>query len=179
MVRKTKRKNAREKPLLGKLSPQYKFFLNPYTNVRFTTSCPGCSGKTKQKKLPLAIHVDDWGMVILNKTCRFCPYCDLLITHKDEIEAQLANLFERMAPQLTGNDYLVMGNVERKDFRRGMTKPLTNAEMIDALHAFKDHLNFKPARLWEYTGPRDLPVKPRERSAEFLQTMKQGGLRWQ
>ena len=35
-------------------------------------------------KLPLVIHVKDWGPISLNKTCRYCSRCDLLIAHKDE-----------------------------------------------------------------------------------------------
>ena len=42
---------------LGKQPPRYRFFLNPYTDVRFTT-CPQCRGKTSQRKLPLVIHID-------------------------------------------------------------------------------------------------------------------------
>jgi len=41
----------------GKLPPQYTFILNPYADARFTR-CPGCNQKTKQRKLPLFIHVD-------------------------------------------------------------------------------------------------------------------------
>jgi hypothetical protein len=37
---------------LGKQSPRYRFFLNPYTDVRFM-KCPQCLGKTRQRKLPL------------------------------------------------------------------------------------------------------------------------------
>ena len=161
MAREAKRKRDRKIPRLGKLPPLYKFFLNPYTNVRFTSSCPGCSGKTRQRKLPLAIHVDDWGMVILNKTCRFCPYCELLIAHRDEIEAHLAQLFARIAPQAVGNDYFIVGTIERKHWRRGLSSALTNAEMIEALHDFKDHLRFKPAPRWVYTGPRAGAAQPR------------------
>ena len=157
MVKKTKSKGDRGEPRLGNLTPLYKFFLNPYTDIRFTSSCPSCCGKTKQRKLPLAIHVSDWGMVILNKTCRFCPVCELVIGHQDEIEGFLAQLFMESAPEVIGNDYLVVGTVERKDWRRGLAKPLTSAEMLAALHDFKDHLNFKPAPRWEYSGS----TKPR------------------
>jgi len=44
-------------PQFGKLPPQHRFFLNPYRDMRFT-SCPKCNGKTKLRKLPLAIHVN-------------------------------------------------------------------------------------------------------------------------
>ena len=161
MAREAKRRRNRSKPRLGKLPPLYKLFLNPYTDQRFTSSCPGCSGKTRQRKLPLAIHVDDWGMVILNKTCRFCPYCELLIAHRDQIEAHLVQLFARIAPDAVGSDYLIVGTVERKQWRRGMSSPLTNLEMLEALHDFKDHLRFEPAPRWVYTGPPDETARPR------------------
>jgi hypothetical protein len=91
-------------------------------------------------------------MVVLNKTCRFCHPCELLITHQDEIEGCLAQLFAELAPQVIGNDYLVVGTIERKDWRRGLTEPLENAEMLAALHDFQDHLHFEPPSSWEYTG---------------------------
>ncbi len=74
---------------LGKQPPRYRFFLNPYSDVRFT-SCPQCGQGTKQRKLPLVIHVDPINLLSINKTCRYCPACDLLIAHKDEIEQQLS-----------------------------------------------------------------------------------------
>jgi len=152
MASKTKANKDREEPWLGNLMPLYKFFLNPYADLRFTSSCPSCCGKTKQRKLPLAIHVSDWGMVILNKTCRFCPACELVIGHQDEIEGFLAQLFAESAPEVVGNDYLIVGTVDRKDWRRGLVKPLTSEEMLTALHDFKDHLHFKPSPRWEYSG---------------------------
>lgn len=153
MTRKATTKEQREEPRLGKLPPLYKFFLNPYVDVRFTSSCPSCYGKTKQRKFPLAIHVRDWGMVVLNKNCRYCPACKLVIGHQDEIEGVLAEFFAKSAPEAIGNDYLVVGTVERKDWRRGMAEPLTNTEMLSGLHDFEDHLHFKPAPRWEYRKP--------------------------
>ena len=157
MTKKAKPDSDREERRLGSLTPLYRFFLNPDADVRFTSSCPSCCGKTKQRKLPLAIHVTDWGLVILNKTCRFCPACELVICHQDEIEGLLAQLFAESAAEVIGNDYLVVGTVDRKDWRRGLAKPLTNAEMLGSLHDFKDHLSFKPAPRWEYRGT----TKPR------------------
>ena len=131
-------------PRLGKQPPRYSFFLNPYPDVRFTR-CPKCGGKTLQRKLPLVIHVDPRNPVSINKTCRYCPTCDLLIAHQHEIEAQLALLFTRHDPSLIGNDYLVIGTQDRADWRRGMKTPLTIQEMLDVLHDFKEVLRFEPA----------------------------------
>jgi hypothetical protein len=138
-------------PRLGKQPPRYTFFLNPYTDVRFS-KCPKCDGKTKQKKLPLAIHIDEGGMLVLNKTCRYCLACDLLIAHKDEIEAHLASYYHQAAPEVVGSDYLVVGTVDRADWRRGTEGDVMPPEMIEVLHDFKDVVQFKLAGGW---GPND------------------------
>jgi hypothetical protein len=156
MARKTASSQSRDEPRLGQLTPLYNFFLNPYVDMRFTSACPGCSGKTKQRKLPLAIVIDDWGMVVLNKTCRYCPNCELLIGHQDQIEEQLSRVVKRESLDSL-NDYFVVGTLERKDWRRGMTQPLSNDEMLAALHDFRDHLQFEPAPRWECDQKR----KPR------------------
>lgn len=139
---------GRDKPAkprrLGKQPPRYRFFLNPYTDVRFT-SCPQCGNRTRQRKLPLVIHVDPLNPVAINKTCRYCPTCDLLIAHKNEIEQQLAWLFASRDPTLIGNDYLVIGTQDRADWRRGMKTPLTIQEMLHSLHDFEEVLRFEPA----------------------------------
>ncbi len=87
----------------GQLPPQYNFFLNPYENERFTR-CPQCGAKMGQRKLPLVIHVDPMYPVSLNYTCKYCPTCDLLIAHQDEIEQLLAAMFEKHAPEAIGNE---------------------------------------------------------------------------
>ncbi len=137
-------------PRLGKQPSRYTFFLNPYTDARFT-KCPKCEGKMGQKKLPLVIHIDDGGMMVLNKTCRYCPTCDLLIAHKHEIEAQLAFYFQRTALEVVGNDYLVVGTVDRADWRRGTEGNVTPRDMIEVLHDFQDVVQFKPMGGWSRT----------------------------
>ena len=122
---------------LSKLPPQYTFILNPYTEYRFTR-CPGCDQKMRQRKLPLFIHVDPMDPVVLNKTCRYCPDCDLLIAHQDEIEELLAGIFAQLDPSVIGNEYLVMGTVERKAWREGVKQPKGTTEMLEHLHVFKD-----------------------------------------
>ena len=44
-------------PQFGKLPPLYRFILNPFPDVCFST-CPECSQKTLLRKVPLAVHVD-------------------------------------------------------------------------------------------------------------------------
>lgn len=159
MTKTKKRKSKVGPPQLGHLPRQYKFFLNPYTNARFT-SCPKCDGKMKLRKLPLAIHVCEWGMVMMNKTCRFCPACELLIAHRDEIEAQLSNFFfAEINPRVITNEFLVVGTIERSDWRRGKSKPPTTEEMRAALHDFEEVVKFEPARCWDLPTGRPVDLK--------------------
>ena len=132
---------------LGQQPPRYRFFLNPYPDVRFTT-CPQCGAKTRVRKLPLVIHVDPLQLVALNKTCRYCPSCDLLIAHRDELEAWLAAFFGQQKPEVVGNDYLVVGTEERAAWRRGTRMPLTTQELLEGLHDFVEVVRFEPAPRW-------------------------------
>lgn len=126
-----------ERPRIGKLPPKYTFILNPYTDYRFTR-CPHCDAKMKQRKLPLFIHVDAVNPIVLNKTCRYCPDCDLLLVHQDELEELLAGLFAEIDPTTIGNDYLVLGTVEREVWQANMKQPKSIPEMMEHLHDFKD-----------------------------------------
>jgi len=108
----------KQKPRFGQLEPQYNLALNPYPDARFY-KCPDCEQKTRQRKLPLLIHIDPMNLVALNYTCRYCPHCDLLIAHQGEIEELLARLFAERAPSAIGNDYLMIGTVERQAWREG------------------------------------------------------------
>jgi hypothetical protein len=127
---------------LGKLPPMYKFVLNPHAETRVST-CPGCRQRMHQRKAPLFIHVDPQTPVILGYTCRYCPECDLLVAHQDEIEHLLANLFAERDPSAIGNDYLVMGTVERKLWREGMKVDKEVGELVENLHDFKEVLRLE------------------------------------
>lgn len=135
----------------GELPPQNNFFLNPYENERFT-HCPQCGVKTRQRKLPLVIHVDPMYPVSLNYTCRYCPACDLLIAHQDEIERLLATLFEKHAPDAMGNKYLVLGTFDHDYWKQGTKTPHAAQNLFDNLHDFKEVLTFEPARGWVENG---------------------------
>ena len=145
---------------IGKLPPQYTFILNPYTDARFTR-CPGCNQKTKQRKLPLFIHVEPLNPIVLGKTCRYCPDCDLLIVHQDELEAQLEALFAERDPSLIGNDYLVLGTVERQAWRESLKQPKGIQGMLEHLHDFKEvrTVEYQPAGWY----PADEPAAREKR----------------
>jgi hypothetical protein len=131
----------------GKQSPQYCFFLNPYEDMRFT-KCPQCDNKMHQRKLPLLIHIDPTYLLSLNKTCRYCPHCDLLIAHQNDVEHFLASYFMQQKPEVVGNDYLVVGTLDKTMWMRGTQQQMSMHETLDALHDFKEVVTFKVTGGW-------------------------------
>jgi tetratricopeptide (TPR) repeat protein len=125
----------------GKQRPCYSFFLNIFPETRFTT-CPQCEGKTRARKLPLVIHVNPDIPMILEKTCRYCETCDLLIVHRDQLEVQLFRKLLMTHPEAIGNDYLVRGTLERTDWNRMKDKELSLRQIAEHLHDFKDVVTF-------------------------------------
>ena len=141
------KKDEKNTPRLGKRPPRYRFFLNPYQDVRFST-CPQCANKTGQRKLPLFIHIDPKQPLLLNKICRYCPYCDLLIAHKDELDAVIMRVFSVLNPGIVGNKYLVIEALDRADWKRIDREKLPIQDTIEALHDFKEVVVFKPMGGW-------------------------------
>ncbi|MEW6379809.1 MAG: hypothetical protein AB1611_09395 [bacterium] len=56
--------------------------------------------------------------LILNKVCRYCPYCDLIIARKSEVKSLMWATFEKTKPEIVGHEYLVLGTVEKADWRQ-------------------------------------------------------------
>jgi hypothetical protein len=124
------------KPKFGKLPPLYRFSLNPYPGHRFSR-CPFCERKTGQRKLPLFIHVNPNYPIALNYTCRYCKQCDLLIAHKIEIERLLTTHFKQLNHEVIGNEYLIIGTVEKKAWQENSKHPKEPKEMLSQIHDFK------------------------------------------
>ena len=136
----------------GKLSLRYRFILNPHADLRCST-CPECDGKTLVRKVPLVVTVLPDQMATINKHCRYCPQCDILIAHQDELERMLVLSFEKRAPELIGNKYLVLGTLEPAVWRKRDKEDVLIANLPDSVHDFIERLELEyiPAH-W---GPAD------------------------
>lgn len=117
------------------LPKKYNFIINPYPDMR-VSKCPFCDMKTGQRKLPLVIHIDPRQLMALNYTSRYCKSCDLLIAHKDEIEHFLTEQMQVTNPDIIGNDYLIMGTIERKVWKENMENPKPPLELLGHLASF-------------------------------------------
>ena len=108
----------------------------------------------RSRKLPFLVHVDPRHLAILNMTAAYCPADGLLILHKDKLEGLLAATFATRSPEILGNDYLVIGTMERSASRRASIGELAMRDTFDYLHDFKECLKFEPVHYgWVYVGP--------------------------
>ncbi|MBD2537192.1 hypothetical protein H6G97_51670 [Nostoc flagelliforme FACHB-838] len=124
------------------IKKRHRFFLNFYSDCAFT-KCPKCDSKTKLRKFPLVIHIEPKQLFLLNKQCKYCPNCDLIIAKKQEIEPLMAATFVQTNPQIVGNNYVVMGTVDKKDWKEGDKSLLSPSEMVGRIYVFKDVWNFE------------------------------------
>ncbi|MCC5605014.1 hypothetical protein [Nostoc favosum] len=135
-------KNSVNKKPDKTIKKRHRFFLNSYSDCAFT-KCPKCDSKTKLRKFPLVIHIEPKQLFLLNKQCKYCPSCDLIIAKKQEIEPLMAATFVQTNPQIVGNNYVVMGTVDKKDWKEGDKNLLSPSEIIGRIYVFKDVWNFE------------------------------------
>lgn len=132
------------------MKKKYRFFLNPYRNMAFT-KCPKCEGKTKVRKFCLMIHCGPpkprpgqrIQLLSLNKSCKFCPYCELIIAKKAELEEVLQPMFSQMGIPFSAENYFVMGTMSREDWKQNQKEPLEIKEAIKRIAVFRDVWDFE------------------------------------
>jgi len=76
----------------------------------------------------------------------YCPTCDLQILHKDKLEQLLVLTFERRQPDMIGNEYLVMGTVDRSVWLRTLKEQVDPKTTLAQLHVFKGVVTFERPR---------------------------------
>jgi hypothetical protein len=147
---------------LGNLPPRYSFILNPYSDIRLS-KCPQCERPTHPRKFALFIGVEQWGPLVLGKTCRYCTRCELIIAHQNELEAELAHSLARIAPLAADNDYLVLGTMDRKVWQQGLSGAGAElAASLDHVAEFKRVLDLKVEGGWGPAEPGATAGQPRE-----------------
>lgn len=159
-----------KKPQFGKQPPKHGFVINPYPDMRFT-SCPMCERKTRQWKIPLLIHINPMHLIALNYTCRYCKSCDLLIAHKHEIEHLLTNLFSQIEPETVGNEYLIIGTVEKFSWRENLKQSRPAGEMLPHASDFAVfHKELRVTKPGWYETSQDAPVMEPPPSQEWVKS---------
>ena len=136
------------KDRMGALPPRYAFVLNPHADAGFT-KCPRCDTRTNLRKLPLVIHLEGFGLVLLGKTCRLCLRCETLITHKAELDKLLGAVGNVAQP-----DYVVLGTLGRRTYRQGLTGSASIADVKHEMSDFRSYwkVDFTPAGWYPKDG---------------------------
>ena len=158
---------SKNKKHFGSLPPKYNFSLNPYPDLRFS-KCPVCENKTGQRKLPLLIHINPKNLIALNYTNRYCRQCDMLIGHKHEIEHHLTETFLKTDQDIIGNSYLVFGTVEKKAWRKNMTRQKPFNEMRKYIRDFKSYQDLRMTRDGWFHKDKEPPVMEPALSIEWV-----------
>ena len=128
---------------IGKLKPRYSLILNQYANFR-ASKCIKCDKPTFLRKFALLIHVDGGGLITLGKTCRYCAKCELIVVHQEELEDELACRFEFLKPEIIGNDYFIIGTVEKKFWQGQLLENSASVEeLLKNTANIKKYLDFK------------------------------------
>ncbi|HEY7060012.1 MAG TPA: hypothetical protein VII06_00925 [Chloroflexota bacterium] len=131
-----------------------RLFLNAYEDRAFTR-CPRCGrAPTKVRKVYLVIFVEPALNLVLNKVCRFCERCSLLIVKRAELEGLMAYAAEQHDPSVIGNDYVVVGTLDRADGRQVKAGKLDGTALLDRVNVFREELQFEPAG-WRWVPPED------------------------
>ena len=142
---------------IGEQSLNYSYMLNPHSEVRLS-KCPKCEKLTHLRKFALLIHIEAWGVLALGKTCRYCSRCELIMVHQDELEAELEQSFSRIAPEVIGKAYMVLGTMEKKVWQEGLIgRGQPPAEMLKHVAEFKKvyDLEYEPGGWYPADhGPR-------------------------
>jgi len=116
---------------------KYNFFLNPYTDTAFT-KCPKCDEKTKVKKFPIIIFIEKIKFVLnLNKTCKYCTYCDLIIAKKEELKP-MADAYG-----VKVDDLFIYGTIPKEVYKQYENKTMLYQEFHKVAIPFKD--------VWKFT----------------------------
>ena len=118
---------------LGALPPRYAFILNPLADCGFTR-CVRCETRTNVRKLPLVIHVEGFGVILLGKTCRLCLRCDTLVAQKAELDKLI-----RAAVSVAEPEYVVLGTIDRQVYRRGLSGCASFDDVRDHMADFKSY----------------------------------------
>lgn len=136
---------------------KYNFYLNPHDQYKWT-KCPKCENKTKLRKYCLMVHYEEkivnfHQLISLNKSCKYCPYCELIIGQKSEIEHILNQIVHGFGLQFNPDNYFVFGTMDRKDWKKSQKELLNQRKALDLVFQFKDIWDFeiRPAG-WYFEG---------------------------
>ena len=105
---------------------------------------------TRLRKIPLVIHVNSFGLVLLRKTCRLCPVCEMLIAHEFELNAEIQPIAGRSDVHA---EFLVLGTLGSGTWRAGMRDSISIEQVRHDMADFKAYMKVEiTPRQWAPSG---------------------------
>ncbi len=80
----------------------------------------------------------------------------------------MAAIFYQLKPQDIGNDYLIMGTVEKKSWRTGLKQSQSYDETIKNLHDFKNYEELRMTMVGWFRKDQTPPVMTPPLSTEWI-----------
>lgn len=78
----------------------------------------------------------------LNKSCKFCSNCQLLIVQQSEVETDLEQLTTKLGLSFNPKAYFIFGTIERKYWKQGQQQQLSPQDILALSAPFKDIWDF-------------------------------------
>ena len=60
----------------------------------------------------------------------------------------MATCFEKVSPAIIGNEYLVIGTLNRSDWKESRDRSITSGDVLEKVYPFKAVLSFEPMPSW-------------------------------
>ncbi len=107
------------------------------------------------RKFALLIHIEGVDPLVVAKTCRYCPQCEFIIAHQNELESLLAQAYAVMDPAVIGNPYLVLGTIQLKAWRKSSEGSVPFNTLEESIAQFRRYLTLTvEGGGWQPTGVR-------------------------
>ena len=92
-------------------------------------------------------------LISLNKSCKYCTKCDLIIGQKSDLDALISQIIPQLGLKFSPDNYFVFGTQARKDWKKGQEEYVDQKDALTLAHPFKDILQFeiRPAG-WYFDG---------------------------
>jgi hypothetical protein len=95
----------------------------------------------------------------------------LLIANKHAIEHLLTGLFSQHNPEVVGNEYLIIGTLEKTTWREGLQQPKSIAEILPQASDFADYYNeLRVTRPGWYKADQEPPLMEPPPSQEWVKS---------
>ena len=80
------------------------------------------------------VHVEDFGLALVGKTCQLCLRCDTLVAHKADLDSVLRTIVDIPSPK-----YVVLGTIDARVYRRRLLGGASLDDVKEHMADFKSY----------------------------------------